>query len=346
MKQLAAGLLALFLATPSFLAASPRDETDLNKFIEEYFASWSRVDFEGYAHCFHPDATISFIGNGGLNTWGAAEFIADQRAMQTQGRSKEIPLSIVTKGLWSHGALVEVEWELTPGNGGPKKTGLDIFHLVRAKENTPWRIIYLSFWLDPTIGQAKANEEELASVESAPKANAEEATAETLSVVVSGFGPFGGREINASSELAKAIKAAFPQHDIDLQIIPVEWGAPGEAVAALETQPDLWLAFGEGTRNFRLETIADNKRGNHPDVTGETPATPQTGCGPSGSAGAATGARSAPEPCTPAPSAPTAACGAGAPTRPAPWASAAWEAGTTSSPGRCGSAPARPGGPM
>ena len=48
-------------------------------------------------------------------------------------------------------------------------------------------------------------------------------------IIVSGFEGFGGRSINASAELAKAMAAEFSQYELTFVQVPVIWGAPMEA---------------------------------------------------------------------------------------------------------------------
>jgi pyroglutamyl-peptidase len=94
-------------------------------------------------------------------------------------------------------------------------------------------------------------------------------------IVVSGFGPFGGRTINASFQLAKRVQAAHTKRDITLLEVPVVWGAPQKTLAAESSRPwTLWLAFGEGTRVFHIETVADNQRAPIEDNNREPPSRP------------------------------------------------------------------------
>ncbi|MCB1210173.1 MAG: hypothetical protein KDK97_12635, partial [Verrucomicrobiales bacterium] len=84
--------------------------------------------------------------------------------------------------------------------------------------------------------------------------------------ILSGFEPFGGRKVNASYQVAKAIAAANPGRDLTLVEVPVVWGAPEKALAAEKSKPwTLWLAFGEGTPVFSIETVADNRRADYAD---------------------------------------------------------------------------------
>ncbi len=90
--------------------------------------------------------------------------------------------------------------------------------------------------------------------------------------VVSGFEPFGGRTVNGSFVLAKAIAAAHP--GFKAVEVPVTWGAPMEAWRKHGQKARFWLAFGEGTGGFQIEIHARNERGAFPDNNRSTPSEP------------------------------------------------------------------------
>jgi len=92
-------------------------------------------------------------------------------------------------------------------------------------------------------------------------------------ILVSGFEAFGGRTENASWTLAQEIAKAFPQEVRSLQV-PVIWGAPLTSINNAKPLPQVWIAFGEGTPEFQIETVAHNLRGRYPDNHGTKPATP------------------------------------------------------------------------
>ena len=92
-------------------------------------------------------------------------------------------------------------------------------------------------------------------------------------ILVSGFEAYGGRTENASWTLAQEIAKAFPQEVRSLQV-PVVWGAPLTSINSAKPLPQVWIAFGEGTTEFQIETIAHNLRGRYPDNHGTKPATP------------------------------------------------------------------------
>ncbi len=102
---------------------------------------------------------------------------------------------------------------------------------------------------------------------------AQTSTAPAPDILVSGFEAFGGRTENASWKLAEEIAKAFPQEVRSLQV-PVIWGAPLTCINNVKPLPQVWIAFGEGTSEFQIETIAHNLRGRYPDNHGTKPATP------------------------------------------------------------------------
>ena len=89
-------------------------------------------------------------------------------------------------------------------------------------------------------------------------------------IVVSGFEPFGGRKVNASEELARALAKERP--GCRAVILPVVWGAPMKVLAEVQEPPDLWIAFGEGGNDFRIEIKADNRRADIRDNNQQLPA--------------------------------------------------------------------------
>ena len=103
------------------------------------------------------------------------------------------------------------------------------------------------------------------------------AEAEPPVFVASGFEPFAGRAENASRVLARAM----PDLDPRFQTIevPVVWGAPERMLRALPAMPSVWVAFGEGTPGFEIETVASNHRRDFPDNPGHRPPAPEVSPG-------------------------------------------------------------------
>jgi pyroglutamyl-peptidase len=92
-----------------------------------------------------------------------------------------------------------------------------------------------------------------------------------MKILVTAFGPFGGRDKNASSLTLVGLKNCFPK--IQTRILPVDAViAPSRLKQALKSiQPDAVILLGEagGSKNIRLETTAWNELDFRiPDVSG------------------------------------------------------------------------------
>jgi pyroglutamyl-peptidase len=95
-------------------------------------------------------------------------------------------------------------------------------------------------------------------------------------IVISGFEPFGGRKFNASFKVARRVAELNADRNITLLEIPVVWGAPEKTLAKEKAEPwSLWVAFGEGTRCFSIETVADNQRDDYADNEQKKPLQPR-----------------------------------------------------------------------
>lgn len=95
-------------------------------------------------------------------------------------------------------------------------------------------------------------------------------------ILITGFSPFDGRQVNASWIAARALArhGHCRGHALRALEIPVCWGAPREALArSLQTQvPGLILSMGEGEPGvFRIETRARNARRERADNVGQLP---------------------------------------------------------------------------
>jgi pyroglutamyl-peptidase len=98
-------------------------------------------------------------------------------------------------------------------------------------------------------------------------------------VLLTGFGPFPGAEVNPSAWLVETLAAQTPAAEFDCEIharvLPTEW----ESVAALtprlyeELQPHVMIHFGlsEHAKSFRLERSAHNRAAPRADASGALP---------------------------------------------------------------------------
>ena len=95
-----------------------------------------------------------------------------------------------------------------------------------------------------------------------------------MKILVTAFGPFDGRPLNASSLALHALKAGFPR--IHTRILPVDSViAPSRLKHAMRRlRPDILLMLGEaaGSNAVRLETTAWNELDFRiPDIKGRQP---------------------------------------------------------------------------
>lgn len=108
-------------------------------------------------------------------------------------------------------------------------------------------------------------------------------------IVVTGFEPFGGSNVNASWEAAASLiegpttRTVFLAPDgatrtLHIARMPVVWGEPAPGLAALcdALAPQLVIAMGEAGRPFfSVEAIADNRRAPYRDNHGHRPYHPR-----------------------------------------------------------------------
>ena len=100
-------------------------------------------------------------------------------------------------------------------------------------------------------------------------------------MLITGFQPFGGREINSSWEAVKWIN----EPGLLVEELPVVWGVPTQRLGELVDfyRPSTVISFGQGKeREFALETKALNLRDIRLDEQGNLPRKPlNSDAGPS-----------------------------------------------------------------
>lgn len=95
-------------------------------------------------------------------------------------------------------------------------------------------------------------------------------------VLITGFGPFPGVPVNASSRLALAIgrrsRVTMPRLEVSVSRLTTSWTAAPKELERLISRldPDIALHFGvsSAARGFQLETIAYNVADGSPDAEG------------------------------------------------------------------------------
>ncbi len=142
--------VAVAAPSPAQEKAENGENSSIHRFVEQYFTSWSTVDFTTYRACFHPSASVHFDNEGAWRQWPLPEFLAAQETMQKSSRSREWARSTKIRARQGPLAFVEVFWELERGSGGPNITGYDWFTLIR--NNDSWQILSLAFWQEAAPG--------------------------------------------------------------------------------------------------------------------------------------------------------------------------------------------------
>ena len=146
LHRLLTSLCLLTLAACGERATHER-EPEVRALIDTYFKTWSAQDMDGYGRCFHPDARVTYLPDGGKNprTDSLTDFLYGQRMGHKTSPDKmvEIPTAVEVQ-MDDRGAQALVRWELT--KGGSVTTGTDLFNLIRTPEG--WRIINLVFYSD------------------------------------------------------------------------------------------------------------------------------------------------------------------------------------------------------
>ncbi|MGH7145015.1 MAG: pyroglutamyl-peptidase I [Planctomycetota bacterium] len=94
-------------------------------------------------------------------------------------------------------------------------------------------------------------------------------------ILLTGYEPFGGADVNPSWEAVKHLDGtSWHGYRLVARELPVVWGAPLPALKKLMTdlQPVAVFSFGQGLPDrFTIETVAHRERGDYPDNDGQQP---------------------------------------------------------------------------
>lgn len=126
--------------------AGPPDQAEIQRFLNQYFSTWSSQDMQGYENCFASTARITFVEASGQSTsQGLTDFIHGQKLSHERSTEpmKEVPTQMKIQGD-SRVAQAEVRWKLTKGQ--ETVTGTDFFTLIRTQQG--WKIAALVFYND------------------------------------------------------------------------------------------------------------------------------------------------------------------------------------------------------
>jgi pyroglutamyl-peptidase len=94
-------------------------------------------------------------------------------------------------------------------------------------------------------------------------------------LLITGFEPFAGREVNSSWIAARSLAGTVGGGAVVARELPVVWGTVATRLEALvaETRPAAVLALGEGKPGcFSIESLAFNRRRQRVDNDGSLPA--------------------------------------------------------------------------
>jgi hypothetical protein len=125
------------------LRADPATREEIRRFIESYFAVWSRGDMAAYAAKFDPAAQIALVEGGKVLQMVARDpFVVNQTEATARTRMTERMTSFAVDAD-KDAAQVVAQWELKRGE--EKEVGVDRFTLMRDPQGQ-WRIVFLLFY--------------------------------------------------------------------------------------------------------------------------------------------------------------------------------------------------------
>ncbi|MBN8417743.1 MAG: nuclear transport factor 2 family protein [Verrucomicrobia bacterium] len=121
------------------------DSADVREFLTHYFSTWSAKDMDGYGGCFHEQARITFVHQGGAQSQGLTDFLHGQKLSHA---TTTVPMTEVPTDMKilrdERTAQASVRWKLTKGTD--ITLGTDCFTLI--KTSAGWKIMSLVFYND------------------------------------------------------------------------------------------------------------------------------------------------------------------------------------------------------
>lgn len=125
--------------------AAKADSADVREFLTRYFSTWSAKDMDGYGACFHEQARVVFVHQGGAQSQGLTDFLHGQKLSHA---TTAVPMTEVPTDMKilrdERTAQASVRWKLTKG---PDVTlGTDCFTLIKTPAG--WKIMSLVFYND------------------------------------------------------------------------------------------------------------------------------------------------------------------------------------------------------
>jgi hypothetical protein len=138
-------------------AGSRRDEAQIRGVINEYYRSFSELDWVGCRHFFLDRGMVSFGGAAGDTSQVEAEVVPADSAFQWLAKMRESGIlrppqaQVIRTDLRQADGFAAV-WVVVrqevPRNGGPGASGEDLEHWVLRRTPEGWRVILLTLpWL-------------------------------------------------------------------------------------------------------------------------------------------------------------------------------------------------------
>jgi hypothetical protein len=123
--------------------SEPKMSADLEPFLNNYFATWSAGNLEGYKAHFHENACIATVADGHIMLAMGRDEFAQYQEHAIQGRNLTERMTSFTADEDDVAATVTAVWALD--DGARTTTGIDRFTLIRDRMGH-WKIVSLLFY--------------------------------------------------------------------------------------------------------------------------------------------------------------------------------------------------------